>query len=96
MGGGGGGISFTMMAFTWQDSFDMMNSNESIKLLIMIPLLLYKTSTGEISFPSIWTRFSSITIKLILQVYMKIFEGRANANSNKYSHNIVLCLSNKW
>ena len=62
-GGGGGGISFTMMAFTWQDSFDMMNSNESIKLLIMIPLLLYKTSTGEISFLSIWTRFSSITIK---------------------------------
>ena len=55
MGGGGGGcgISFTMMAFTWQDSFDIMNSNESVKLLFMIPVLLYKTSTDEISVPSI-------------------------------------------
>ena len=61
--GGGGGISFTMMAFTWLDSFDMMKSNESVTLLFMIPVLLYKTSTDEISFPSIWTRWSSITIK---------------------------------
>ena len=62
-GGGwcvGGVISFTMMAFTWQDSFGMTNSNESVKLLFIIPVLLYKTSTDEISFPSIWTRWTSI------------------------------------
>ena len=35
--------------FAWQDSFDMMNSNESVKLLFMIPVLLYKTSTDRIS-----------------------------------------------
>ena len=32
-----------MMGFTWQDSFDMMNSNESVKLLIMMPVLFNKT-----------------------------------------------------
>ena len=37
------------MAFTWQDSFDMMNSNESVKLLFMIPVILSKTSTDKIS-----------------------------------------------
>ena len=31
------------MGFTWQDSFDMMNSNESVKLLIMMPVLFNKT-----------------------------------------------------
>ena len=45
----GGGKSFTMMGFTWQDSIDMMKSNESVKLLLMIPVLLYKTSTDRIS-----------------------------------------------
>ena len=47
--GGGGGKSFTMMGFTWQDSIDMMKSDESVKLLLMIPVLLYKTSTDRIS-----------------------------------------------
>ena len=37
------------MGFTWQDSIDMMNSNESVKLLFMIPVLLNKTSTDRIS-----------------------------------------------
>ena len=45
------------MAFRLQDSFDMMNSNESVKLLFMIPVLLYKTSTDEIIFPPIWTNY---------------------------------------
>ena len=40
----GGGGSFTIVAFTWQDGLDMMDSNESVKLLFMIPVLIYKTS----------------------------------------------------
>ena len=45
-----------MLGFTWQDNFDysltifdLMNSNESVKLLFMIPVLLNKTSTDRIS-----------------------------------------------
>ena len=38
-----------MIGFTWQYSFGMMDSNDSAKLLFMIPILLYKTSTDRIS-----------------------------------------------
>ena len=74
------------MAFRLQDSFDMMNANESVKLLFMIPVLLYKTSTDEISFPPIWTYYKNRFFKFILKCPR---EGQ-NANSNKCSHNIIL------
>ena len=38
-----------MMGLIWQYSFDIMYSNEFVKLLLMIPVLLYNTSTDSIS-----------------------------------------------
>ena len=38
-----------MIGFTWQDSNDVMKYNESVQLVITIPILLYKTSTDRIS-----------------------------------------------
>ena len=43
-----------MMGFTWQDSFEMMDSNEYVKLLFIISVLLNKTSTDIIRLDQFW------------------------------------------
>ena len=36
-----------MMGFTWRDSIDMMKSNESVKLLFMIPVYFIRLQQTE-------------------------------------------------
>ena len=71
----------------------MMNSNESVNLLFMIPVLLNKTSTHRIGLDQVVFNYHKIDFyKFIL----KCWRAEQNANSNKCSHNIRFCLSNKW
>ena len=65
-----------MVSFTLQHSFDMMNSNESVRLLFMIPVLLYKTSIDKAKLNKFDQKAFSYN-KIDFKVYIKMLEGRA-------------------